>query len=73
MKGPGTENATPAIGGDTDMINEDTNITQKTPPEDNVNVESHDDEQNVDVDESSVSKYLLAIFFILLSHPSLLV
>ncbi|KAJ4917273.1 Uncharacterized protein Rs2_02823 [Raphanus sativus] len=52
-EGPGTENATPAIGGDTDMINEDTNITQKTPAEDNVNVESHDDEQNVDVDESS--------------------
>ncbi|KAJ4910421.1 hypothetical protein Rs2_05042 [Raphanus sativus] len=52
-EGPGTENATPAIGGDTDMINEDTNITQKTPAEDNINVESHDDEQNVDVDESS--------------------
>ncbi|KAJ4876117.1 Uncharacterized protein Rs2_41135 [Raphanus sativus] len=59
MYGPGTENATPvrppsAIRGETDMISEDTNITQKTPPEDNVNVESHDDKQNVDVDESFV-------------------
>ncbi|KAF2532417.1 hypothetical protein F2Q70_00029524 [Brassica cretica] len=39
--------------GDADMVNEDTNINQKTSGEDDANVQRHVEEQNVDEDESS--------------------
>ena len=51
------------------MVNEESNINQKTLGEDDANVQRYGEEQNVEEEESSVSKYFSSSFFYT-SQPS---